>query len=1256
MKRLLYIFAFLFVTWSAMAHTLTKDAYVYFAKPSDWTYSYVYFFIGNNNWSSDPLAMNKITNTNLYYAKTSSWNGWGYDNWSVFNTSGTWAGSGGSLHDRKNYAQNSTWVGTTYLKAFNLIPLASTTATTGTSHTFLNKTHTIKTYVDGAESSAGGTIKATSYKLSSANATATTNGTTSIEAAYTATIKLTATVNDGYEFIGWYDGSTLLSSSATYSSYSAPNSAKTISAKFRKLAVAEPQIVSFSASASEIDLGQSVTFNVEVKNADEKDVVFKNGNTVITPPWTPAEGGEYTITANLGAKSESVVVKVYTKVYFDNTISNWTNVYAYCWNEGGSDNKAWPGIQLEKPAEGNIYTYRTIPYEKIIFNNNSGKQTDNLDFENGKTYSMPKPTVAGTASLCGKAWDVSIEDNMMDYSDGLFTKIFTNVQKGEHKFKVYDGGWLGYNNRFSSEYSSTCTNDNEDNIKFTLDTTATVIISYNNSTDKIELKVVYNNFEVGEKIYFSSDQGASPYAAYLFGESGETWVKLSQEYANIYSATIPNGNWGGVIFCSMTSETLNRANINSKTKYLEYEGKNWYKWTSKSEWRNFENLIYAEQKLYFKPDSNWESANARFAAYYKDVLGENKWADCVYDSVDHAYHVVAPTVGEGVNCVVWTNIKFVRMKPNSENNWENDWNTTPDLVYDGANDFFIIKLTGKDWDTADPNNWISFSHPFEGAIFFEPNASLKATAKKRFSIYLWNGFDENCWAKMQPMETHPDIYCVVIPEGYWTGANICSMNPDNETDGWDKDKMLKQTDNLTYHSDKLLYKAPDTWDNNVPADEYWTEFESNIEDKNLVGDVASGVYFQVFKYNKTISGEDVNKWHWISLPYNVKIREIEGGVFGTDFIIQEYDTEARAKWENNIAAENKSAWRMMEAGETLLAGKGYILAVNNEKSSYTLTFVSETDLNVVADEFDGNNINYSFNVAESANWHLIGTGLYGAANSFGGVDYVAVPQGDDYQYYNLSTEGLANINAYGAFFVQHTGDYSFSKVQPAQNAAPRRARDEEVVEQYYVNIVGMADTSHTAIFLAEDGSDDYVVGKDFLHLGASGASLQLYTLQGESTLSFNYLKREDRTVLVGGYVAQSGKYTISLDAEGDASSVLLYDMETGLVADLLNENYEFEAEKGILDGRFSVIISYAKGDGPATEVENDMTMGVVVVNCDGIALFEGLLVGESVVVYDVMGRCVTQFVAENDKADVMLISGVYMLYHNGETVKFVVNR
>ncbi|MBO5345472.1 MAG: starch-binding protein [Paludibacteraceae bacterium] len=1267
MKRLIYTFALLFVTLGAMAYNLSAGKYIYFANTDEWTTSTIQFMIGHSSWSQG-YGMTKISNTNLYYWKSSKWDN--YTQWAVFGTDAVWGGEGSSISHRKGYAPNSTAVGTKSITAsYNLVTTAGAIGSTGASYTFLNKTHTIKSYVDDVESSEGGTINATSYKLNSATTATAISGTTSIEAAYTATIKLTATVNDGYEFIGWYDGSTELSTETTYS-YTAPNSAKTISAKFRKLAVAEPQIVSFSASPSEIDLGQSVTFNVEVENAELNDVVFKNGNTVIENPWTPAEGGVYTITANLeGAAPQSVVVTVYAAtVFFDNTNSEWAKIYAYCWDEGATiKNADWPGIQLVDPVD-NLYAYKTIqPYDSIIFNHGDGdKKTADLLFEDGKTYSMPKPVpvVAGTSNLCGSEWNSSDENNVMEEVDGVFKKTFTDVPAGTHKFKiVYKGSWLGFD---KLESNDDCSNVDGGNIQFTLDKSRDVIISFNPTTSKITLKIVYDNFPGGKKFYFSPKSEGARYAAYLFGVSGNIWVDMVEEYNAIYSFIMPEGEWDGLIYCEMKSGTVENKWDNKKvqTANLRYDSVNNWFVESGASWRKFENLIFADQKLYFKPDSNWEADGARFAAYYWDIAGVNSWVDCVYNEESHVYEVVAPTKNDP-NCA-WTNVKFVRMKSTpTSNDWANKLHETGDLTYDGENDLFVIKLADKkDLNSADKTNWISFANPFKDVIYLHPNTTLAQAEKKRFSVYFWNGFGQHCWVKFTELTTHSGYYCAVVPEGYWTGANICSMNPDTENDSWDKVDdvyvdLLLQTDNVTYHKDKLLYQLPESWKNNVPANECWVVLNlPKADDVDCSSEVRPGVYYTYFKRTLSISTPaDIAKWHWISLPYNVKISEIEGGVFGSDFIIQEYDTEARAKWENNIAAENESAWRMMEAGETLLAGKGYILAVNNEKSSYTLTFVSETDLNVVADIFNGNNIDYpNANVPESANWHLIGTGLYGAANSFGGVDYVAVPQDDDYLYYNLSNDGLANINAYGAFFVQHSGDYSFSKVQPAQNAAPRRARAEEMVEQYYVNIVGMADTSHTAILLAEDGSDDYVVGKDFLHLGASGASLQLYTLQGESTLSFNYLKREDRTVLVGGYVAQSGKYTISLDGNGDASSVTLYDATTGLVADLLNENYEFEAEKGILDGRFSVIISYAAGDGPTTMIGDNENVSVVVSNYDGIAHFEELLVGESVVVYDVMGRCVTQFVAESDEADVMLTSGVYMLYHNGETVKFVVNR
>ena len=86
----------------------------------------------------------------------------------------------------------------------------------------------------------------------------------------------------------------------------------------------------------------------------------------------------------------------------------------------------------------------------------------------------------------------------------------------------------------------------------------------------------------------------------------------------------------------------------------------------------------------------------------------------------------------------------------------------------------------------------------------------------------------------------------------------------------------------------------------------WLPYEASLDIPSQTPD--RGLYGPI-SYQKTISGEDVNKWHWISLPFNAKISEIKGGDFDTeDFMIQEYDTEARSKWTSNIASENKSAW------------------------------------------------------------------------------------------------------------------------------------------------------------------------------------------------------------------------------------------------------------------------------------------------------------------------------------------------------------
>ncbi len=83
-------------------------------------------------------------------------------------------------------------------------------------------------------------------------------------------------------------------------------------------------------------------------------------------------------------------------VYFDNSSSNWGDVYAYCWDdnhvEGNSFSGAWPGKKLNTTTvEGKTYHVFTftqtgdLKNPKIIFNGN-GQQSKDLDFENYAIY------------------------------------------------------------------------------------------------------------------------------------------------------------------------------------------------------------------------------------------------------------------------------------------------------------------------------------------------------------------------------------------------------------------------------------------------------------------------------------------------------------------------------------------------------------------------------------------------------------------------------------------------------------------------------------------------------------------------------------------------------------------------------------------------------------------------------------------------------------------------------------------------------
>ena len=94
--------------------------------------------------------------------------------------------------------------------------------------------------------------------------------------------------------------------------------------------------------------------------------------------------------------------------------------------------------------------------------------------------------------------------------------------------------------------------------------------------------------------------------------------------------------------------------------------------------------------LYFKPNDNWKKDGARFAMFLCNGTSGDIWIDMT-SSVAGYYKAEVPT-GD------YKNIIFCRMNGGtSTNNWDNRWNQTADLTFNGTKDIFVL-ATNAAWD------------------------------------------------------------------------------------------------------------------------------------------------------------------------------------------------------------------------------------------------------------------------------------------------------------------------------------------------------------------------------------------------------------------------------------------------------------------------------------------------------------------------------------------------------------------------------
>ena len=161
----------------------------------------------------------------------------------------------------------------------------------------------------------------------------------------------------------------------------------------------------------------------------------------------------------------------YVTVYFENS-ENWSTVYCYTWVHNASNYAAWPGEVMTKEDNG-LWSYQIpVEYGKVIFNNNSNKQTADLDVPTddavlykysssawatleGDVVQPETPTehvyiVAGDVkkdcegtNFFGSSWKADDANNtLVKGEDGSYTKVYTDVKAGVYAFKItVDGSW-----------------------------------------------------------------------------------------------------------------------------------------------------------------------------------------------------------------------------------------------------------------------------------------------------------------------------------------------------------------------------------------------------------------------------------------------------------------------------------------------------------------------------------------------------------------------------------------------------------------------------------------------------------------------------------------------------------------------------------------------------------------------------------------------------------------------------------------------
>ena len=374
-------------------------------------------------------------------------------------------------------------------------------------------------------------------------------------------------------------------------------------------------------------------------------------------------------------------------IYFQNT-SGWTDLklmYHYKAQNGNTWTTVVEGISLGDPIDtkGVYPIYKvTVPADAYSFTITDGtNSTPEIKLEGlvaGDLYYVSGNTI-GHRDYTGQYKTVYFQNNWLWsdvsiyywYADNSYDVAYPGTQMKVYSNEYFRDIYYFYVPADASGMAISGKNSGveEETVDIKVSEIKDDKVYYLNAKSGNKVTVSVRDLDTCNKIYFDPanvwSSSSYRFAAYFFNSTSNTWVDMTDADGDgIYECEVPKG-YDSVIFCQMkkSSTSNNWTNKNSQTYDLGiYE-------------IYFSSSQTYTMKLQLIPNSNWQQASPRYAAYFMDAnKSKTVWVSMTYNSASGTYEVEIP---EGT----WKYVIFVRMNPsNSTNDWGNKWTQTGDLT------------------------------------------------------------------------------------------------------------------------------------------------------------------------------------------------------------------------------------------------------------------------------------------------------------------------------------------------------------------------------------------------------------------------------------------------------------------------------------------------------------------------------------------------------------------------------------------------